>query len=82
MNWDRIEGQWKQVKGSVKERWGKLTDDDLNVVGGKKDQLVGRIQERYGIAKDEAQKQVEEWNRTLPEDNQAEADNRFNRKAS
>ena len=52
MNWDRIEGQWRQMKGSAKERWGKLTDDDLNVIGGKKDQLVGRVQERYGIAKD------------------------------
>ncbi|MGH9529051.1 MAG: CsbD family protein [Terriglobales bacterium] len=82
MNWDRIEGQWKQMKGSVKERWGKLTDDDLNVIGGKKDQLVGRVQERYGIAKDEAQMQVDEWNKTLAEQNQEEVDNRYNRKAS
>jgi uncharacterized protein YjbJ (UPF0337 family) len=82
MNWDRIEGQWKQLKGSVRERWGKLTDDDLNVIGGKKEQLVGRIQERYGIAKDEAQKQVDEWNKTLAENDQNELDNRFNRKAS
>ena len=82
MNWDRIEGQWKQMKGSVKERWGKLTDDDLNVIGGKKDQLVGRLQERYGIAKDEAQTQVDEWNKTVVEKNQEEVDNRFNRKAS
>ncbi|MGH9511094.1 MAG: CsbD family protein [Terriglobales bacterium] len=82
MNWDRIEGQWKQMKGSVKERWGKLTDDDLNVIGGRKDQLVGRVQERYGIAKDEAQRQVDEWNKTLAEQNQEEVDNRFNRKAS
>jgi uncharacterized protein YjbJ (UPF0337 family) len=81
MNWDRIEGQWKQMKGSVKERWGKLTDDDLNVIGGKKDQLVGRLQERYGIAKDEAQTQVDEWNKAVVEQNQEEADNRFNRKA-
>lgn len=65
MNWDRVEGRWKQVKGSVKERWGKLTDDDLNVIDGKKDQLVGRVQERYGIAKDEAQTQVDDWNRQL-----------------
>ncbi|HEV7220009.1 MAG: CsbD family protein [Terriglobales bacterium] len=82
MNWDRIEGQWKQMKGSAKERWGKLTDDDLNVIGGKKDQLVGRVQERYGIAKDEAQTQVDEWNKTLAEQNEEELDNRFNRKAS
>ncbi len=82
MNWDRIEGQWKQMKGSVKERWGKLTEDDLNVIGGKKDQLVGRVQERYGIAKDEAQTQVDDWNKTLAEQNEEELDNRFNRKAS
>jgi uncharacterized protein YjbJ (UPF0337 family) len=66
----------------VKERWGKLTDDDLNVIGGKKDQLVGHIQERYGIAKDEAQKQVDEWNAAQAKQNQEELDNRFNRKAS
>jgi len=87
MNWDQIEGKWKELKGSVKERWGKLTDDDLNVIGGKKDQLVGHIQERYGIAKDEAQKQVDEWNAKQARENQAkedekELDNRFNRKAS
>lgn len=82
MNWDRVEGKWKELKGSVKERWGKLTDDDLNVIGGKKDQLVGHIQERYGIAKDEAQKQVDEWNATQEKENQDELDNRFNRKAS
>ncbi len=70
MNWDRIEGQWKQMKGKVKTKWGKLTDDDLDVIGGQKDQLVGRIQERYGIQKDEAQRQVEEWNTTLKEENE------------
>src|SRR5579864_3549036 len=63
MNWDQLEGKWKQVKGSVRTRWGKLTDDDLDVIGGQKDQLVGKIQERYGIQKDEAQRQVEDWNR-------------------
>jgi len=63
MNGDRIEGQWKQSAGVVKEKWGKLTDDDLTVIAGKKDQLVGKIQERYGIAKDAAEKQVEEFNR-------------------
>ena len=61
MNWDRIEGNWKQFKGQVKEQWGKLTDDDLDVIAGKRDQLVGKIQERYGIAKDEAEKQVDTW---------------------
>lgn len=81
MNWDRAEGQWKQVKGAVKERWGKLTDDDLNVIGGKKDQLVGRVQERYGIAKDEALKQVDEWNTEAPAGPQKDLDY-GNRKAS
>jgi len=61
MNWDRIEGNWKQFQGTVKERWGKLTDDDLAVLSGKKDQLVGRIQERYGYAKDQAEREVDEW---------------------
>ena len=61
MNWDRIEGNWKQFKGKVKEQWGKLTDDDLDVAAGKRDQLVGRIQNRYGIAKDEAERQADDW---------------------
>jgi uncharacterized protein YjbJ (UPF0337 family) len=61
MNWDRVEGNWKQLTGKVKEQWGKLTEDDITVINGKQDQLVGRIQERYGIAKDEAQKQVDGW---------------------
>lgn len=59
MNWDRIEGKWKQSKGKFREKWGKLTDDDLDVINGKRDQLVGRLQERYGIAKDEAEKQAD-----------------------
>ena len=61
MNWDRIEGNWKQVKGSVKARWGKLTDDQLNVIAGKRDNLVGKIQETYGISKDETEKQLVDW---------------------
>ena len=61
MNWDRIEGNWKQFKGQVKEGWGKLTDDDIAVINGKRDQLVGKIQERYGCAKDEADRQVKDW---------------------
>jgi uncharacterized protein YjbJ (UPF0337 family) len=63
MNWDQIEGKWKQFTGSALERWGKLTGDDWQTIGGKKDQLVGRIQERYGIAKAEAEKQADEWSR-------------------
>ena len=61
MNWDKVEGNWKQMKGAVKEKWGKLTDDDLTVAGGKRDALVGRLQERYGVAKDEAEKQLNEF---------------------
>jgi uncharacterized protein YjbJ (UPF0337 family) len=61
MNWDRVEGNWKQFSGKVKEKWGKLTDDDLTVINGKQGQLVGRIQERYGVARDEAEKQVKNW---------------------
>jgi uncharacterized protein YjbJ (UPF0337 family) len=64
MNWDQIEGMWKQSMGKVKEKWGKLTDDDLTVINGKKEQLVGKIQERYGIAKDAAEKQVDEFARS------------------
>jgi uncharacterized protein YjbJ (UPF0337 family) len=64
MNWDRIEGNWKQVKGKVKEQWGQLTDDDFDVVAGRRDQLAGKIQERYGVAKDEAEKQVAAWERS------------------
>ena len=61
MNWDRIAGNWKQAKGKVKEQWGKLADDDLDKIAGKRDQLVGKIQNAYGIGKDEAEKQLNEW---------------------
>ena len=66
MNNDKLEGNWKQVKGKIKEQWGKLTDDDLDVIAGKRDQLLGRIQERHGIAKDEAHKQVSEFESRNP----------------
>ena len=65
MNWDQVEGKWKQFAGSARERWGKLTDNDWHTIGGRKDQLVGRIQERYGIAREEAERQADEWARTL-----------------
>ena len=55
MNWDQMEGKWKQAKGSIKERFGKLTDDDLQVISGNRDKLIGKLQERYGIAREEAQ---------------------------
>ena len=61
MNWDRIAGQWKQLKGSVKERWGDLTDDHIEQVEGQREKFVGIIQEQYGITRDEAEKQVREW---------------------
>lgn len=82
MNWDQVEGKWKQMKGAVKTRWGKLTDDDLDVISGQKDQLVGRIQERYGIHKDEALGQVDAWNRTLDDENEAARERSGQRKAS
>jgi len=71
MNWDRVEGNWKQFSGKAREKWGKFTDSDWQVLNGKKDQLVGRIQERYGIAKDEAERQADEWSRTLDQEEQA-----------
>jgi uncharacterized protein YjbJ (UPF0337 family) len=61
MDWNRIEGNWKQMKGKIKQQWGKLTDDDLNIIAGRQAQLEGIIQERYGIERDAARKQVEEW---------------------
>lgn len=61
MNWNQIEGQWHQIAGEVKSKWGKLTDDDVQTVAGKKEQLVGKLQERYGVLKDEAEKQVDDW---------------------
>jgi len=61
MDWNRVEGNWKQFKGNVKEKWGKLTDDDINVIEGKRDQLEGKIQQRYGYAKDQARKDVDDW---------------------
>jgi uncharacterized protein YjbJ (UPF0337 family) len=61
MNSDQLEGKWKQLKGSVKQQWGKLTDDDLTFINGRSEELVGKVQERYGIARDEAQKRVNEF---------------------
>lgn len=61
MSWDRIEGNWKVLKGAVKARWAKLTDDDLAIVEGRREQLAGHLQKRYGIAPDEADKEIEDW---------------------
>lgn len=71
MNRDRAEGKWKQFSGKVRERWGKLTDDDLDIIRGKRDQLAGIIQERYGYAKEEAERQVQEFNRAVREEEEA-----------
>lgn len=61
MNWDIIEGKWNQLKGSVKEKWGDLTDDDLTEMAGKKDKLAGKLQEKYGWTKEEAENQVDDF---------------------
>jgi uncharacterized protein YjbJ (UPF0337 family) len=66
MDWNRIEGNWKQFKGRAKEKWGRLTDDDLDVIDGRQEQLEGKLQERYGLAKDQAKKDVEAWFNSLP----------------
>ena len=65
MAWDQIAGQWQEFKGKVKEQWGKLTDDDLAVIEGQRDQLSGRLQQRYGYAKDEAERRIDEWEQGL-----------------
>jgi uncharacterized protein YjbJ (UPF0337 family) len=66
MNWDQAQGKWTQMKGSVKEKWGKLTDDDLKVIDGKRERLIGKIQERYGVTKENAENEVANW--TVPAD--------------
>ena len=79
-----MKGKWKQLKGSVKERWGKLTDDDIDVIDGQSDQLIGKIQERYGVAREEAKKQVDEWNSNVDRASEAERERNVDerRKAS
>jgi uncharacterized protein YjbJ (UPF0337 family) len=68
MNWNIIEGNWKQAKGKFKEQWGKLTDDDLDIIKGRRDQLTGKIQERYGLSKEAAEKQIDEWQNRARDD--------------
>jgi uncharacterized protein YjbJ (UPF0337 family) len=65
MNWDQVEGKWKQYKGKIKQKWGKLTDDDLDVIDGKRQVLVGKIQEHYGIAREVAEKQADEFVKSM-----------------
>ena len=61
MNWDRVEGNWKEFKGKAQQKWGKLTNDDLDVIEGKRTELSGRLQPRYGVARDEAERQIDTW---------------------
>jgi len=61
MNWEQIKGNWKQAKGTIKQQWGRLTDDQLDVIDGQRDVLAGRIQEAYGISKEEAERQIRDW---------------------
>jgi uncharacterized protein YjbJ (UPF0337 family) len=67
MNWDRVAGNWKQVKGQVKEQWGKLTDNDLDVIHGRREQLAGRLQATYGLARDEAERQITQFEKSFRE---------------
>jgi uncharacterized protein YjbJ (UPF0337 family) len=66
VDWNRIEGNWKQAKGQIKEKWGKLTDDDIAQINGQREQLEGKIQERYGLAKDGARKDIDDWLKSQP----------------
>ena len=75
MDWDRLEGDWKQLRGKAKERWGKLTDDDLTTISGRRAQLEGKIQERYGYAKGQARKEIEDWYRSTESHLADEIDN-------
>lgn len=75
MNWDRIEGNWQQAKGKVKQRWGKLTDDQLAVINGQRDILAGKLQEAYGLSKDEVDRQIRDWESSYI-DTDVEADTR------
>jgi uncharacterized protein YjbJ (UPF0337 family) len=73
MNWDQIEGKWKQTKGKVRERWGRLTDDDMDQIAGKREQLVGRLQERYGLMKEVAEEQVNDFLKGYREESEAKS---------
>jgi uncharacterized protein YjbJ (UPF0337 family) len=82
MNWDQIEGNWKQLKGNVKQQWGKLTNDQLDVIAGKREHLAGKIQEVYGTAKDEVEKELTAWQhaqKTADCCNHDKADNNTNK---
>lgn len=72
VNWEQVQGKWTEYRGKAREKWGKLTNDDLDVIAGKRDQFVGRLQERYGILRDEAEKQVDEFAKSLDDANAAD----------
>ncbi len=72
MNWDQVEGKWKQLKGSLRQQWGDLTEDDIHSIGGSREKLIGKLQERYGIAREEAQKRADEWVKTAREEQEAQ----------
>ncbi len=65
MNWDTVKGNWKQFTGKIKAKWGKLTDDDLTTIAGKRDEMLGKLQERYGMGKDQAERELDEFSRGL-----------------
>ena len=65
MNWEQVEGSWKQIKGGVRAKWAKLTDDDVELISGKKDTLLGKLQERYGMLKEDAERHVDQWLKEL-----------------
>jgi uncharacterized protein YjbJ (UPF0337 family) len=64
MNWDQVSGSWTSMKGKVKEQWGKLTDDDLDVIAGKRDQLLGKLQQKYGYTKEQAENELDRWEKS------------------
>jgi uncharacterized protein YjbJ (UPF0337 family) len=72
MNWDQVQGKWKQLKGSVRQEWGNLTDNDYEMIAGSRDKLIGKLQERYGYAKEEAQKRVDDFVRRLTDSGHAQ----------
>jgi uncharacterized protein YjbJ (UPF0337 family) len=71
MNWDSIQGKWSEMKGDVRKKWGKLTDSDFEAIGGKKDELLGRLQKHYGYSKEEAEREVDEFGRSYDEQNKS-----------
>jgi uncharacterized protein YjbJ (UPF0337 family) len=77
MNWDQVEGKWKELKGSARQQWGKLTDDDIEMIKGKKDELIGRLQQRYGLQREEAQKQADAWREAQREMDREETSTRY-----